>query len=125
MIIDLEVNAPDPMIGTMEDYFKCSKCEFEISSKNGLNIHIRRKDATNESVKFSQNYEECEKEFRSLKDLKNHSYMVAFSLTGEGHISVKLGTSPQRQWTKWRYTFGNVTGQKILNVVFANLLPVY
>ena len=34
MTIDLEVNAPDPNIETMEDYFKCSKCEFEISSND-------------------------------------------------------------------------------------------
>ena len=92
---------------------------------------MRRKHATNESVQFPHNCEICEKDSSSLKYRKKQQnkltlIIVAFPwLERFIEISVILVTSHQRQWKQWMYTSENVTGQNILNVVFANLLTVY
>ena len=58
--------------------FKCSFCDYQAKSSNGLRMHINRKHTKYDENKTSFQCENCGKEFSSACDLKDHMISHSF-----------------------------------------------
>ena len=61
--------------------FKCDQCDFDTTSKKGLNIHKKRKHTNYKTVEYPKSCEVCEKSIISVKEMQKH--MRTHSFTGE------------------------------------------
>ena len=59
-------------IQNISEMLKCTKCQFETRSEQGLKTHITRKHTTISTTSFPKKCDLCEKQFNNSKDFKMH-----------------------------------------------------
>ena len=64
-----------------DEKYKCDKCDFDTTSKKGLNIHKKRKHTNFRIEEFPKSCEICEKSIKSVIEMQKH--IRTHSFTGE------------------------------------------